>query len=90
MPELNRWLQIVEMKDSVGFYHFFEMLKLTCTKFKLRLTMTMIVDFAGCWLIEVICKHIFADLEPKAMIVRGRERREERRRRQEIEKRDKA
>jgi cation-transporting ATPase 13A1 len=45
----------------------------------------MIIDFAGCWLIELICKHLFADLEPKDMITRGRERRERRRRLQEIE-----
>jgi cation-transporting ATPase 13A1 len=39
----------------------------------------MIVDFIGCWIIEVVCKHIFADLEPKAMVTRGRDRRERRR-----------
>ncbi|KAG6878464.1 hypothetical protein C0993_006304 [Termitomyces sp. T159_Od127] len=63
MPELNRWLQIVEMKDS----------------FKFRLTSMMIIDFAGCWAIEKVCKRLFADLEPKPMITRGRERREARR-----------
>ncbi|KAF5381790.1 hypothetical protein D9615_005499 [Tricholomella constricta] len=71
MPELNRWLQIVEMQDS----------------FKVRLTTTMIVDFIGCWVIEKLCKFLFADLEPKAMVTRGRERREARRR---IELADKA
>ena len=40
----------------------------------------MIVDFAGCWLIELVCKYLFAELEPKAIITRGRERREKRRR----------
>ena len=40
----------------------------------------MIIDFAGCWVIEKVCKHLFADLEPKPMVTRGRERREERRR----------
>jgi cation-transporting ATPase 13A1 len=49
----------------------------------------MIIDFAGCWLIEVVCKHLFADLEPKDMITRGRERREQRRRLQELERRSK-
>lgn len=39
----------------------------------------MIVDFAGCWVIEVLCKAMFADLEPRAMITKGRERREARR-----------
>jgi len=63
MPELNRWLQIIEMEDS----------------FKIRLTLSMIIDFAGCYLIEVVCKALFADLEPKTMITRGRERREARR-----------
>ncbi|OBZ78195.1 Manganese-transporting ATPase 4 [Grifola frondosa] len=61
VPELNRWLQIVEMNAS----------------FKFKLTATMIIDFVGCWLIEVVCKHLFADLEPKAMITRGRERRKD-------------
>ncbi|KAF7368991.1 Cation-transporting ATPase [Mycena venus] len=67
MPELNRWLQIVEMAGS----------------FKVRLTASMIIDFAGCWVIEKVCKHLFADLEPKPMVTRGRERREMRRAEQE-------
>ncbi|KAF8632664.1 hypothetical protein AX17_004797 [Amanita inopinata Kibby_2008] len=69
MPELNRWLQIVVMKDS----------------FKFRLTAVMLMDLAGCWLVEVVCKYLFADLEPKAMITKGRERREARRRLQELQ-----
>lgn len=43
----------------------------------------MVIDFAGCWVIEVVCKHFFADLEPKPMVTRGRERRELRRAEQE-------
>ena len=39
----------------------------------------MIVDFAGCWVVEKLCKYMFADLEPKPLITRGRERREARR-----------
>ena len=39
----------------------------------------MIVDFIGCWVIEVLCKYLFADLEPKRMVTKGRERREQRR-----------
>jgi len=72
MPEMNRWLQIVEMQNS----------------FQLRLTMSMVIDFAGCWVIEKICKYLFADLEPKPMVTRGRERREQRRllAEQELEK----
>lgn len=70
MPELNRWLQLVEMTDS----------------FKLKLTLCMILDFGGCWLIEVVCRHLFADLEPKPMITKGRERREKRRAIEEAQK----
>jgi cation-transporting ATPase 13A1 len=39
----------------------------------------MVVDFLGCWVVEKLCKHLFADLEPKPLITRGRERREARR-----------
>ena len=39
----------------------------------------MIADFVGCWVIEVVCKRLFAVLEPKEMITRGWERREKRR-----------
>ena len=41
----------------------------------------------GCWVIEVTCKYLFADLEPKLMVTKGRERREQRRL---IEEREKA
>lgn len=40
----------------------------------------MVIDFVGCWILEKACKYFFADLEPKPMVTRGRERREERRR----------
>lgn len=39
----------------------------------------MLADFAGSWLVEIICKHLLADLEPKHLVTRGRERREARR-----------
>jgi cation-transporting ATPase 13A1 len=44
-----------------------------------KLTATMIIDFAGCYIIEIICKALFADLAPKAIVLKGRERREKRR-----------
>ena len=40
----------------------------------------------GCWVIEVACKYLFADLEPKSMVTKGRERREQRRLIEEQEK----
>jgi len=67
MPELNRWLQIVEMESS----------------FKARLSITMVADFIGCWLVEIVCKALFADLAPKQLITKGRERRELRRQEEE-------
>lgn len=45
----------------------------------MKLTAAMAVDFVGCYAIEHVCKALFADLEPKEMITRGRERREARR-----------
>lgn len=43
----------------------------------------MVIDFAGCWLVEIVCKALFADLAPKPIVLRGRERREKRRAEQE-------
>ncbi|CAE6501450.1 unnamed protein product [Rhizoctonia solani] len=63
LPEMNRWLQIVEMSFS----------------FQFRLTLTMVLDFAGCWVVEYGCKYLFADLEPKSLVTRGQERRQARR-----------
>jgi manganese-transporting P-type ATPase len=39
----------------------------------------MVVDFLGCWLVEGMCKYLFAELEPKQLVTRGCERRELRR-----------
>ena len=82
VPELNRWLQIVEMDQTVSrpIYRRDGRNLTSADQFMFKLTTTMIVDFVGCWVIEVICKWLFAELEPKAMITRGRERREARRR----------
>jgi len=84
MPELNRWLQIVEMEDSVrelyvSLRHDNILTPWRRAQFKFKLTASMVVDFLGCWIIEVLCKLLFADLEPKAMVTKGRERREKRR-----------
>jgi cation-transporting ATPase 13A1 len=85
IPELNRWLQVVEMDFSVS-HRRFDCVSFSANsqQFKLRLTASMIIDFMGCWAIETVCKYLFADLEPKFIITRGRERRERRRAREEI------
>ena len=36
----------------------------------------MAVDFVGCWIVEILCKTLFADLVLKTLITKGRERRE--------------
>ena len=41
--------------------------------------MMMILDYVGCWFIENACKYLFANLEPRALITKGRERRDKRR-----------
>ncbi|CED85345.1 endoplasmic reticulum ca-transporting p-type atpase [Phaffia rhodozyma] len=67
-PELNKWLQLVDMSP----------------KFKFILTTVMLADFGGCYVVEKGCKYLFADLEPKELITRGRERREKRRAAEEL------
>lgn len=39
----------------------------------------MVIDFAGCFIVQQTTKYLFASLEPKEMITRGRERRDVRR-----------
>jgi cation-transporting ATPase 13A1 len=84
IPELNRWLQVVEMDFAVSHRFFERSISADSPQFKLRLTASMIIDFMGCWVIENICKYLFADLEPKSMVTRGRERRERRRAAEEL------
>jgi cation-transporting ATPase 13A1 len=46
----------------------------------------MLIDFAGCYVVETGCKYFFASLEPMEMITRGRERREKRRKAEDAAK----
>ena len=48
-------------------------------QFRLRLCVTMVVDYGGAWLAEIVLKHLFADNQPKPIITKGIERREARR-----------
>ncbi|ORX35704.1 hypothetical protein BD324DRAFT_631324 [Kockovaella imperatae] len=63
VPEFSSWLQLVEMSTS----------------FRTKLTISMVVDFAGCFIMEKGCKYLFASLEPVEFVTRGRKRREARR-----------
>lgn len=63
-PELNEWLQLVPMPAP----------------FQVRLVAILFVDFVGAYIIEFLCHTFLANHAPKsAMITRGTERREERR-----------
>lgn len=56
--------------------------------FKVTLTLLMIGDFIGCWIVEQIFKALFSDLKPRDISVRRPEQveRDERRRREALEK----
>lgn len=54
VPELNKKLRLVPFS----------------TEFKLTLTVLMIVDYAGCWVIENVLKNLFSDFRPKDIAIR--------------------
>lgn len=54
IPELNEKLRLVPFSNE----------------FKLTLTLLMIFDYAGCWLIENVLKNLFSDFRPKDIAVR--------------------
>lgn len=49
IPELNEKLRMVPFTNE----------------FKITLTVLMILDYSGCWLIENVLKHLFSDFRPK-------------------------
>ena len=72
VPELNEKLRLVP----------FDM------DFKTRLTVTMILDFVGCWVIEKVLKYMYSDYRPKDIAIRRPDqlkREEERKRLEEAE-----
>lgn len=54
VPELNEKLRLVPFSNE----------------FKLTLTVLMILDYGGCWLIENVLKNLFSDFRPKDIAVR--------------------
>ena len=72
IPELNTKLRLVPFS----------------TPFKTYLTVLMIVDYCGCWVVEQILKRAFSDYRPKDIALRRPDQieREEKRRRAEEEK----
>lgn len=74
VPEINSKLKLVPFS----------------TAFKVQLTSLMIVDYAGCWIVEQVFKKAFSDYRPKDIAVRRPDQlaREEERKRKEIEEAD--
>ena len=54
VPEINEKLRLVPFS----------------TEFKVTLTVLMILDYGGCWLIENVLKNLFSDFRPKDIAVR--------------------
>lgn len=49
IPEINEKLRLVPFSNE----------------FKITLTVLMVFDYGGCWLIENVLKHFFSDFRPK-------------------------
>ncbi|EFQ97645.1 cation-transporting ATPase 4 [Nannizzia gypsea CBS 118893] len=75
IPELNSQLRLVPFEPG----------------FRVRLTLTMILDYVGCWLVENLLKTNFSDYKPKAIAMRRPDQlaTEEKRKQQEEEEKEK-
>ncbi|KAK8159579.1 cation-transporting ATPase 4 [Phyllosticta citrichinensis] len=71
IPEINEKLRLVPFT----------------TDFKMTMTALMVIDYAGCWIIEKVLKHFFSDYRPKDIAIRRPDQlaREEARKKQELE-----
>lgn len=49
VPELNKWLQLVDMSFD----------------FRMKLTIIMILDYGGAWAIDKVLKRSLADIKPR-------------------------
>lgn len=54
IPEINERLKLVPFS----------------TEFKFVMTGLMVIDFVGCYVIEVVLKHLYSDFRPKDIAVR--------------------
>lgn len=74
IPELNEQMKLVKFTDE----------------FKTTLTAVMVIDYAACWVIEVVLKKIFSDYRPRDIAIRRTDQleRELARREEEQKKKD--
>ncbi|KAI2641342.1 hypothetical protein GGS21DRAFT_369988 [Xylaria nigripes] len=54
IPEINEQMKLVKFTDE----------------FKMTMTAIMVLDYLGCWIIEVILKRLFSDYRPRDIAVR--------------------
>ncbi|KAI1824092.1 hypothetical protein F4861DRAFT_281319 [Xylaria intraflava] len=54
IPEINEQMKLVKFSDE----------------FKMTMTAVMILDYLGCWVIEVVLKRLFSDYRPRDIAVR--------------------
>ncbi|KAI2605652.1 hypothetical protein GGR54DRAFT_621064 [Hypoxylon sp. NC1633] len=70
IPELNEQMKLVKFTDE----------------FKTTMTAVMALDYAGCWVIEVVLKRLFSDFRPRDIASRRPEQNERERKRKDAEK----
>ncbi|KAI1765431.1 hypothetical protein GGR53DRAFT_265786 [Hypoxylon sp. FL1150] len=70
IPELNEQMKLVKFTSE----------------FKTTMTTVMILDYVGCWAIEVVLKRLFSDFRPRDIALRRPEQNERERVRKEAEK----
>ncbi|RYC57860.1 hypothetical protein CHU98_g8343 [Xylaria longipes] len=54
IPEINEQMKLVKFSDE----------------FKMTMTAVMIIDYVGCWVIEVVLKRLFSDYRPRDIATR--------------------
>ncbi|KAJ3577421.1 hypothetical protein NPX13_g3143 [Xylaria arbuscula] len=54
IPEINEQMKLVKFTDE----------------FKMTMTSVMILDYVGCWVIEVVLKRLFSDYRPRDIAIR--------------------
>lgn len=54
IPEINEQMKLVKFSDE----------------FKITMTGIMIIDYVGCWVIEVVLKRLFSDYRPRDIAAR--------------------
>jgi cation-transporting ATPase 13A1 len=73
IPELNEQMKLVDFSPE----------------FSTTLTVVMILDYVGCWSIEVVLKWLFSDFRPRDIAIRRKDQNERENERKAIEKLEK-